>query len=82
MPYRKINSKWIKDLKVRPDIIKLIEETIGRTLCNINHSRMFFHPPPRLMKIKTKFNTWTLSWILLSLYFGCRMKQLLCLLFL
>ena len=60
MPYRKINSKWIKDLKVRPDIIKLIEETIGRTLCNINHSRMFFHPPPRLMKIKTKFNTWTL----------------------
>ena len=53
-PYRKINSKWIKDLNVRPDIIKLLEENIGRTLYDINHSKILFDPPPRVMEIKTK----------------------------
>ena len=57
-PYTKINSKWIKDLNVRPDTIKLLEENIGRTLFDINHSKIFFVPPPRIMKIKTKINKW------------------------
>ena len=51
-PYRKINSKWIKDLNVRPDTIELLEENIGRTLFDINHSKIFFDPTPRVMKIK------------------------------
>ena len=50
------NSNWIKDLNVRPDTIKLLEENIGRTLSDINHSKIFFDPPPRDMKIKTKIN--------------------------
>ena len=53
-PYTKVNSKWIKDLKVRLDTIKLLEENIGRTLLDINHRKIFFNPPPRVMKIKTK----------------------------
>ena len=53
-PYTKINSKWIKELNVRLDTIKLLEEKIGRTLFDINHSRIFFDPPPRVMEIKTK----------------------------
>ena len=59
-PYTKINSKWIKDLNIRPDTTKLLEENIGRTLCDINHSKIFFDPPPRVMKIKTKINKWEL----------------------
>ena len=55
-PYSKINSKWIKDRNVRPDTIKLLEENIGRTLFDINHSKIFFNPPPRVTKIKTKIN--------------------------
>ena len=51
-PYTKINYKWIKDLNVRPDTIKLLEEDIGETLFDINLSKMFFDPPPRVMKIK------------------------------
>ena len=51
-PYAKINSKWIEDLKVRPDTIKLLEENIGRTLFDINHSKILFDPPPRVMEIK------------------------------
>ena len=54
MPYTKINSKWIKDLNVRPVTIKLLEENIGRTLFDINHSKIHFDPPPREMEIKTK----------------------------
>ena len=53
-PYTKINSKWIKDLNVRPDSIKLLEESIGRTLYDINHSKILFDLPPRIMEIKTK----------------------------
>ena len=55
-PYTKINSKWIKNLYVRLDTIKLLEENIGRTLFDINHSKIFFDPPPRVMEIKTKIN--------------------------
>ena len=55
-PYTKINSKWIRDLNVRPDTINLLEENIGRTLFDINHSKIFFDPPPRVMEIKTKIN--------------------------
>ena len=53
-PYTKINSKWIKDLNVRPGTIKLLEENIGRILSNINHSRILYDPPPRVMEIKAK----------------------------
>ena len=53
-PYTKIKSKWIKDLNVRLDTIKLLEENVGKTLFGINHSKIFFDPPPRVMEIKTK----------------------------
>ena len=59
-PYTKINSKWIKDIHVRPDTIKLLEENIGRTLLDINHSKIVFDPPSRVMEIKTKINKWDL----------------------
>ena len=59
-PYTKINSKWIKDLNVRPHTIKLSEENIGRTLYDINHSKILFDSPPREMEIKTKINKWDL----------------------
>jgi len=58
--YAKITSKWIKDLNVRPDTIKLLEENIGRTLSNINHSNIFFDPSLRIMEIKAKLNKWGL----------------------
>ena len=51
-PYIKINFKWIKDLNVRPDTIKFLEEEVGRTLSDINCSKTFFNLPPRVMKIK------------------------------
>ena len=59
-PYTKINSKWIRDLNARPDTIKLLEENIGRTLFDINHSKIFCDPPPRVMEIKIKINKWDL----------------------
>ena len=59
-PYTKINSKWIKDLNVRPDTIKLLEENIGKTLSDINHSKILYDPPPRVMEIKAKINKWDL----------------------
>ena len=55
-----MNSKWVKDLNVRTDTIKLLEENIGRTLSDINHSKIFFDPPPTVMKTKTKINKWDL----------------------
>ena len=59
-PHTKINSKWIDDLNVRPEAIKLLEESIVRTLDDINQSKMFYDPPPRVMEIKTKVNRWDL----------------------
>ena len=59
-PYTKINTKWIKDLNVRPETIKLLEENIGRTLSDINHSRILYDPPPRILEIKAKINKWDL----------------------
>ena len=58
--HKKINSKWIKDLNIRPNNIKLLEENIGRTPSDINWSNIFLDPPPRIMKIKTKINEWDL----------------------
>ena len=59
-PYSKVNWKWIKDLNVRPETIKLLEENIGRTLNDINQSKILYDPPPRAMEIKTKVNKWDL----------------------
>ena len=56
IPHTKTNSKWIKDLNVRSKTIKLLEENIGKTVSNINHSRILYDPPPRVMKIKAKIN--------------------------
>ena len=61
IPYTKIDSKWIKDLNVRPEIIKLLEENIGKTLSDINHSRILYDIPSRVMEIKAKINKWDLS---------------------
>ena len=55
-PCTKINSRWIKDLNVRPETIKLLEENIGKTLSNINHSKILYDPPPRILEIKAKVN--------------------------
>ena len=60
MPYTKINSKWVKDLNVRPETIKLLEENIGRTLDDINQSKILYDSPPRVTEIKTKGNKWGL----------------------
>ena len=54
--YTKINSKWIKDLNIRPETIKLLEENIGRTLDDINQSKLLYDPSPRVKEIKTKVN--------------------------
>ena len=53
-PYTKINSKWLKDLNIRHDIIKLLEETIGKTFSDINHTNVFLGQSPKAIKIKTK----------------------------
>ena len=59
-PHTQINSKWIKDLSVRPETIKLLEGSIGRTLDDINQSRILYDAPPRVTEIKTKVNKWDL----------------------
>ena len=70
-PYRKINSKWIKDVNVRPESINLLEENIFKTLSDINHSRILYVPPLRLMEIKAKINKWDL----IKLKSFCTMKE-------
>ena len=55
-PYTKINSKWIKDLNIGPETIKFLGENLGKTLSDINHSRILFDSPPRVMEIKAKIN--------------------------
>ena len=59
-PYTKINPKWIKDLNVRPETIKPLEENIAKTLSDINHSRILYDPPPRILEIKAKISKWDL----------------------
>ena len=59
-PYTKINSEWIKNLHVRPDTIKFLDENIGRTFNDINQSKILYDPPPRVTEIKTKVNKWDL----------------------
>ena len=59
-PYTKINSKWIKDLNVTPETIKLLEENIGKTLSDINHCKILYEPPPRILEIKAKLDKWDL----------------------
>ena len=55
-----INTKWIKDLNVRPETIKLLEENISKTLSDIDHSKILYDPPPRVLEIKAKINKWDL----------------------
>ena len=59
-PYTKINSRWIKELNERPETIKLLEVNIGNTLLDINHSKILYDPPPRIMEVNTKINKWDL----------------------
>ena len=70
-PYTKISLKWINDLNVRPETIKFLEENIRKTLFDINHSRILYDPPPRVMEIKAKIN----KWVLIKLQSFCTMKE-------
>ena len=70
-PYTKINSKRIKDLNVRPETIKLLEENIGKILSDINHSRILYDLPPRILEIKVKINKWDL----IKIKIFCTMKE-------
>ena len=70
-PYTKIDSKWIKCLNVRPETIKLLEKNICKTLSDVNHSRILYDPPPRVMEIKAKINKWNQ----IKLKTFCTMKE-------
>ena len=59
-PHTKINSKCVKDLNIRLETIKLLEENIGKTLSDINHSKILYDLPPRILEIKAKINKWDL----------------------
>ena len=69
-PHTKINSKWIKDLNIRPETIKHLEENISKTLSDIHHSRILYDPTPRILEIKAKINKWDL----IKLKSFCTMK--------
>ena len=69
--YTKINSKWIKNLNIRPETIELLEENMGRTLSDINHSKILYDPPPSVMETKPKINKWDL----VKLKNFCTMKE-------
>ena len=71
--YTKINSKWIKDLNVGPETIKLLKENKGKTLDDINQSKIICDPPPRVMEIKTKVS----SWDLIKLKSLCTAKEII-----
>ena len=70
-PYIKMNTKCIKDLNVRPETIKLLEENIGKTHSDINHSRILYDPSPRVMDLKAKINKWDL----IKLKSSCTVKE-------
>ena len=70
-PYAKISSKWIKDLNIIPETIKLLEENIGKTLSDIDHSRILYDPPPRILEIKAKIN----KWVLIKIKTFCTTKE-------
>ena len=70
-PYTKINSKWIKSLNVIPEIIKRLEKNIGRTLDDINQSKILYDPPPRVIEIITNVN----KWVLIELKIFCTAKE-------
>ena len=70
-PYRKINSKWIKDSNVRPETIKLLEENIDKTLSEVNHSKIIYDPTPTVMEIEAKLNKWDPT----KLQSFCTMKE-------
>ena len=74
-PYTKISSKWITDLNVRSETIKLLEENIGKTLSDIYHSRILYDPPPRILEIKAKINKWDLIKLKKLLYNKGNYKQ-------
>ena len=69
--YTKMNSKWVKDLNVIPESIKLLEENIGKTLSDIDHRRVLYDPPPKIMEMKAKINKWDL----IKLKSFCTMKE-------
>ena len=62
-PYTKINSKWTKDLNIRSETIKLLEENIAKTLSDINYSRILYDPPPRILERKVKVKKWDLIYL-------------------
>jgi len=71
IPYTKINSKWIKDINVKPEILKLLEENIAQILSDIYHKKILYEPPPRVVEIKAKINKWDL----IKLKSFCTMKE-------